>query len=288
LVDPDKTRFDFAQDAAMTSEQVTQVEAIVNAEVLANHPTQTRVMSYDDAVQSGAMALFGEKYGDEVRVVDVGSSRELCGGTHVARTGDIGLFKVIAESGVAAGVRRVEAITGDNVLFWMQNQSALLSRAAGMLRTAATDLPDRIGQVQDHVKVLEKELEQLRAKAASSAGTDLAARAVDVKGIKVLAANIGVADPKALRGMIDQIKNTLKSAVVLLAAQSDDGKISVVGGVTSDLTAKIKAGDLVGFVSTQLGGKGGGRPDMAMGGGSDVKALPAAVESVQGWVNERL
>ena len=288
LVDPDKTRFDFAQDAAMTPAQVAQVESIVNAEVLANHATETRVMGYDDAVQSGAMALFGEKYGDEVRVVDVGSSRELCGGTHVARTGDIGLFKVVGESGVAAGVRRVEAITGDNVLTWMQNQSALLTRAAGMLRTGASDLPDRIGQVQDHVRTLEKELEQLRAKAASNAGTDLASKAIDVKHIKVLAANIGAADPKALRGMVDQIKNTLKSAVVLLAAQSDDGKISVVGGVTADLTSKLKAGDLVSFVSVQLGGKGGGRPDMAMGGGSDVQALAAAVDSVKGWVDERL
>ena len=288
LVDPDKTRFDFAQDVAMTPQQIVEVEAIVNAEILANQPTESRVMAYDEAVEGGATALFGEKYGDRVRVIDIGFSRELCGGTHVLRTGDIGLCKIVAESGVAAGVRRVEAITGDNALVWVQSQSALLTRAAALLRTGPADLPDRIAQVQDQVKVLEKELEQLRAKAASSAGNDLATQsAVDVKGIKVLAASIGNADPKALRGMVDQIKNTLKSAVVLLATGAD-GKISVVGGVTADLTDRIKAGDLVGFVSAQIGGKGGGRPDMAMGGGTDLASLPAAVASVQGWVDERL
>ncbi|RYF44696.1 MAG: alanine--tRNA ligase, partial [Comamonadaceae bacterium] len=288
LVDPDKTRFDFAQDAPMSAQQIAEVESIVNAEVLLNQPTESRVMGYDEAVQGGATALFGEKYGDKVRVIDIGFSRELCGGTHVLRTGDIGLFKVVSEGGVAAGVRRVEAITGDNALAWVQGQAALITQAAAMLKSVPADLPERIAGVQDQVKALEKELAQLRAKAASNAGTDLASRnVIEVKGVKVLAANVGSTDPKALRGMVDQIKNTLKSAVVLLASEAD-GKISVVGGVTADLTARIKAGDLVGYVSSQVGGKGGGRPDMAMGGGSDMAALPAAVASVQGWVNERL
>jgi len=288
LVDPDKTRFDFAQDAPMTAEQIARVEAIVNAEVLANNATQSQVMAYDDAVKGGAMALFGEKYGDKVRVLDIGFSRELCGGTHVMRTGDIGMFKIVAETGVAAGVRRIEAITGDNTVAWVQAQTALLSRAAGVLRTPAAELPDRIAQVQDQVKTLEKELDQARSKLAASAGNDLAAKAtIDVKGVKVLAAGIGAVDPKALRGMVDQLKDKLKSAVVLLAG-SQDGKISVVGGVTADLTGRVKAGDLVGFVSSQIGGKGGGRPDMAMGGGSDADALPDAIASVRQWVEERL
>jgi len=289
LVDPDKTRFDFAQDAPLTAEQIARVEAIVNAEILANQPTVAQVMPYDDAVKGGAMALFGEKYGDTVRVLDIGFSRELCGGTHVARTGDIGLFKIVSEGGVAAGVRRIEAITGDNALAWVQNQNALLTQVAGMLRSTPADLPARIAQVQDQVKALEKDLEQSRSKLAASAGNDLASSAaVDVKGIKVLAAGIGDVDPKALRGMVDNLKDRLKPAVVLLATGSADGKISVVGGVTADLTDRIKAGDLVGFVAAQVGGKGGGRPDMAMGGGTDVSALPAAIASVQKWVDERL
>lgn len=289
LVDPDKTRFDFAQDAPLTAEQIARVEAIVNAEILANQPTVAQVMAYDDAVKGGAMALFGEKYGDTVRVLDIGFSRELCGGTHVGRTGDIGLFKIVSEGGVAAGVRRIEAITGDNALAWVQNQSALLAQVAGMLRSTPADLPARISQVQDQVKQLEKDLEQSRSKLAASAGNDLASSAaVEVKGIKLLAASIGDVDPKALRGMVDNLKDRLKPAVVLLATGSADGKISVVGGVTADLTNRIKAGDLVGFVASQVGGKGGGRPDMAMGGGTDIAALPAAIASVQKWVDERL
>jgi alanyl-tRNA synthetase len=287
LVDPEKTRFDFAHDAPMSAEQIAQVEAIVNAEVLANHATEARVMAYDDAVKGGAMALFGEKYGDTVRVLDIGFSRELCGGTHVRRTGDIGFFKILSEGGVAAGVRRVEAITGDNALAWVQGQNALLARAAGLLRTPVAELPERIAQVQDQIKALEKDLDQARAKLAASAGSDLADKAADVKGVKVVAAGLGDVDPKALRGMVDSLKDKLKSAVVLLAA-GGEGKISLAAGVTSDLTGKIKAGDLLGFVAGQVGGKGGGRPDMAMGGGTDAKALPAAIASVQKWVDERL
>ncbi|WP_019938821.1 alanine--tRNA ligase [Bordetella sp. FB-8] len=287
LVDPDKTRFDFAHDAPMTAEQVARVEEIVNAEVLANQATQARVMAFDDAVQEGAMALFGEKYGDTVRVLDIGFSRELCGGTHVQRTGDIGLFKILSESGVAAGVRRVEAITGDNALHWAQGQNALLAKVAGQLRTPVHELSERVAQVQDQIKTLEKDLEQARAKLAASAGSDLAGNAADVKGVKLVAASLGEVDPKALRGMIDSLKDKLKSAVVLLAA-GGEGKISLAAGVTNDLTGKIKAGDLLGFVASQVGGKGGGRPDMAMGGGTDAKALPAAIASVHKWVDERL
>ncbi|OZI25059.1 alanine--tRNA ligase [Bordetella genomosp. 7] len=288
LVDPDKTRFDFAHDAPLSAEQIAQVEAIVNAEILANHPTQARVMAYDDAVQGGAMALFGEKYGDTVRVLDIGFSRELCGGTHVVRTGDIGLFKIVAEGGVAAGVRRVEAITGDNALAWVQNNNAILLRAAGLLRSTPADVPDRIVQVQEQLRALEKDLEQARSKLAASAGNDLAAKAAEIKGVKVLSASLGDVDPKALRGMVDNLKDRLKPAVVLLASAGGEGKISLVAGVTADLTGKVKAGDLVGFVASQVGGKGGGRPDMAMGGGTDAQALPAAVASVQEWVHERL
>ncbi len=288
LVDPDKTRFDFAHDAPMTAQQIVQVERIVNAEVLANHATQAQVMAYDDAVQGGAMALFGEKYGDTVRVLDIGFSRELCGGTHVARTGDIGLFKIISEGGVAAGVRRVEAITGDNALEWVQQTNDTLVRAAGLLKTQPAELVERIALMQNQAKTLERDLDRLKSKLAASAGNDLASQAIALPGdAKLLVANLSGVDPKALRGMIDQLKDKLKSAVVLLAAVADD-KISLAAGVTGDLAGSVKAGDLVAMVAAQVGGKGGGRPDMAMGGGTDVGALAGATASVEAWVRERL
>lgn len=288
LVDPDKTRFDFAHDAPMSAQDIAQVEQIVNAEILANQAAQAQVMSYDDAVKGGAMALFGEKYGDTVRVLDIGFSRELCGGTHVARTGDIGLFKVVSEGGVAAGVRRIEAVTGSNALAWVQNLNATTQRAAAALKTQPAELPERIALMQDQMKALEKELEQARAKLASSAGQALTDQAVTMAaGFKLLVTEVKGVDPKDLRSMVDQLKDRLKSAVVLLAAQSADGKISVVAGVTADVSGKVKAGDLVGHVAGQIGGKGGGRPDMAMGGGTDAAALPAALASVQGWVEGR-
>ncbi len=288
LVDADKTRFDFAHDAPMTPEQIAEVERIVNAEVLSNHATQARLMSYDEAVQGGAVALFGEKYGDEVRVLDIGFSRELCGGTHVARTGDIGLFKIVSEGGVAAGVRRVEAITGDNALAWVQQTNGTLLRAAGLLRAQPAELVDRIALLQTQMKQLERDLDQAKSKLAASAGNDLAGQAIALDGgAKLLVANLAGVDPKALRGMVDQLKDKLKSAVVLLAAVADD-KISLVSGVTSDLTSKVKAGELVGMVAAQVGGKGGGRPDMAMGGGTDVAALAGATAGVEAWVRERL
>ena len=288
LVDGDKTRFDFAHDAPLSAEQITRVEQIVNEQVLTNQPAQAQVMSYDDAVAGGAMALFGEKYGDTVRVLDIGFSRELCGGTHVSRTGDIGLFKVISEGGVAAGVRRIEAVTGANALSWVQNLNALAQRAATALKTQTSELPERIALMQDQMKALEKELEQARAKLASSAGNALTDQAVrTAAGFKLLATEVQGVDPKDLRAMVDQLKDQLKSAVVLLATRSADGKIGLVGGVTADVATKVKAGDLVGFVAGQIGGKGGGRPDMAMGGGADLAALPGALASVAAWVDAR-
>ncbi len=288
LVDGDKTRFDFAHDAPLSSEEIARVEQIVNAQVLSNQQAQAQVMSYDDAVAGGAMALFGEKYGDTVRVLDIGFSRELCGGTHVSRTGDIGLFKVTSEGGVAAGVRRIEAVTGANALAWVQNLNATAQRAAAALKTQTAELPERIALMQDQMKALEKELEQARAKLASSAGNALTDQAVTTAaGFKLLVTEVQGVDPKDLRSMVDQLKDHLKSAVVLLAARSADGKISLVGGVTTDVAAKVKAGDLVGFVAGQIGGKGGGRPDMAMGGGTDLAALPGALAAVAAGVESR-
>ncbi len=289
LVDGDKTRFDFAHDAPMSDADIRRVEQIVNAEILANQAANAQVMSYDDAVKGGAMALFGEKYGDTVRVLDIGFSRELCGGTHVSRTGDIGLFKVVSEGGVAAGVRRIEAVTGANALAWVQALNATAQRAAAALKTQPADLPERIALLQDQLKSVEKDLEQARAKLASSAGNALGDQAVAMAaGFKLLVTSVQGVDPKDLRSMVDQLKDKLKSAVVLLAATSADGKISVVAGVTADFSSKIKAGDLVGFVAGQIGGKGGGRPDMAMGGGTDAQALPGALAGVKAWVEAKL
>ncbi|MGO3711411.1 alanine--tRNA ligase [Alcaligenes aquatilis] len=288
LVDAEKTRFDFAHDAAMTAEQIAQVEAIVNDQVLANQAVQAQLMSFDEAVSGGAMALFGEKYGDEVRVLDIGFSRELCGGTHVQRTGDIGLFKIVSEGGVAAGVRRVEAITGTNSLHWVQAQERLLNDASASLRTQPEGLVARINALQGQIKDLEREREQMQSKLAASAGQDLLAQAVPLNdSSRLLVATLQGVEAKALREMADQLKNKLQSAVILLSIVAD-GKVSLVAGVTPDLTAKVKAGDLVGFVASQMGGKGGGRPDMAMGGGTDASVLPQANASVQAWVQSKL
>ncbi len=288
LVDAEKTRFDFAHDAAMSAEQIAQVEAIVNDQVLANQAVQAQLMSFDDAVSGGAMALFGEKYGDEVRVLDIGFSRELCGGTHVQRTGDIGLFKIVSEGGVAAGVRRIEAITGINSLHWVQAQERLLNEASASLRTQPEGLAARISALQSQVKDLEREREQMQSKLAASAGQDLLAQAVPLNdSSRLLVATLQGVEAKALREMADQLKNKLQSAVILLSIVAD-GKVSLVAGVTPDLTSKVKAGDLVGFVASQMGGKGGGRPDMAMGGGNDASVLPQANASVQAWVESKL
>mgnify|MGYP001601334872 CR=1 FL=1 len=279
LVDPDKTRFDFSHNAPLTDAQIRQIEEIVNAEILSNAPTVAQVMPFDDAVKSGAMALFGEKYADDVRVLAIGTSKELCGGTHVTRTGDIGLFKIVVEAGVAAGIRRVEAITGDNALHYLQSLDARLNEAAAALRAQPSELVPRIGQVQDQVRALEKELEKLKSKLASSQGDELAAQAVDVKGLKVLAAQLDGADVKTLRETMDKLKDKLQSAAIVLAAVAD-GKVSLIAGVTADATSKVKAGELVNFVAQQVGGKGGGRPDMAQAGGTDPANLPKALAGV--------
>jgi alanyl-tRNA synthetase len=287
LVDADKTRFDFAHNAPVTDEEIRRVEALVNAEVTANAATRAQVMAFDDAVKGGAMALFGEKYGDTVRVLDIGSSRELCGGTHVARTGDIGFFKIVAESGVAAGIRRVEAVTGDGALAWVQQQDARVTEVAHALRAQPSELPQKVAQVLDTVRGLEKELARLKSKLASSQGDDLASQAEDVKGVKLLAAALEGADAKALRETLDKLKDKLKSAVLVLAA-TDGQKVSLIAGVTADLTAKVKAGELVNMVALQVGGKGGGRPDMAQAGGTEASKLPAALASVRAWVEAKL
>lgn len=287
LVDADKTRFDFSHHAPMTDEQVRRVEALVNAEVLANHATDARLMGFDEAVAGGAMALFGEKYGAEVRVLRIGGSVELCGGTHVARTGDIGLFKIVSEGGVAAGIRRVEAVTGDNALAWVQQLDARLQAAAGALRVQPDELAARIAQLQEQARGAERELARLKAKLAASAGSDLASQAIEVGGIKVLAAAVDGADSRALRELVDQLKGRLGQAAVVLGSAAD-GKVSLVAGVTAEASGRVKAGELVNFVARQVGGKGGGRPDLAMAGGTDASALPAALAGVQGWVRERL
>jgi alanyl-tRNA synthetase len=287
LVDADKTRFDFAHNAPVTDAQIREIEARVNAEILANAATQARVMDIESAQKTGAVMLFGEKYGETVRVLDIGSSRELCGGTHVQRTGDIGLFKVVGESGVAAGVRRIEAVTGRNALAYLQQLESTVNQAAGTLKAPAGELQGRLHQVLDQVRALEKEVAQLKGKLASSQGDELMGQAVDVKGVKVLAARLEGADAKTLRETMDKLKDKLKTAAIVLAAV-DGTKVQIAAGVTADTMARIKAGELVNFVASQVGGKGGGKPDMAMAGGTDAAGLPAALKSVQGWVAERL
>jgi len=287
LVNAERTRFDFAHNAPLTDEQIRRVERIVNAEILDNHVTTARVMPIDEAQKLGAVMLFGEKYGDEVRVLDIGTSRELCGGTHVARTGDIGLFKIVAESGVAAGIRRVEAVTGDNALAYLQSLEGTVQRLAGALRAAPAEVPARLGQVLEHVRSLEKELVALKGRLASAQGGDLAALAVDVKGLKVLAARLDGADAKTLRETLDKLKDKLKTAVVVLAAV-EGSRVQIAAGVTADSTSRVKAGELVNFVARQVGGKGGGNADMAMAGGSDPSRLGEALASVHGWVGERV
>ncbi|AOJ37705.1 alanine--tRNA ligase [Burkholderia sp. AU33423] len=287
LVDAEKTRFDFAHNAPMTDDEIRRVEQIVNNEILANAPGIVRVMPYDEAVKGGAMALFGEKYGDEVRVLDLGFSRELCGGTHVHRTGDIGFFKIVVEGGVAAGIRRVEAITGDNAVRYVQELDARVNEAAAALKAQPSELTQRIAQVQDQVKSLEKELGALKSKLASSQGDELAQQAVEIGGVFVLAATLDGADAKTLRETVDKLKDKLKSAAIVLAAV-EGGKVSLIAGVTPDASKKVKAGELVNFVAQQVGGKGGGRPDMAQAGGTEPANLPGALAGVKGWVEERL
>ena len=287
LVNAERTRFDFAHNAPVTDAQIREIEAKVNAEILANAAAQARVMDIESAQKTGAMMLFGEKYGETVRVLDIGSSRELCGGTHVKATGDIGLFKVVGESGVAAGVRRIEAITGANALAYLQSLEDSVSQAAGALKAPTTELNARLAQVLDQVKALEKEVSALKGKVASAQGDELMTQALDVKGTKLLVAKLDGADAKTLRDTMDKLKDKMKSAVIVLAAV-DGEKVNIAAGVTADNVGKVKAGELANFVAQQVGGKGGGKPDMAMAGGTDAAALPQALASVQAWVTERV
>ena len=270
----------------MSADEVSRIEMLVNAQILQNHLVQKDVMSIDQAMDKGAMALFGEKYGDQVRVVTMGEfSTELCGGTHVQRTGDIGLFKLVVESGIAAGVRRVEAVTGLGALAYVEREETVLRQICELLKTGADGALDRVQQLVVNGRSLEKEIEQIKGKLASAAGSDMAAGAVDVNGIKLLVKQLEGFNSKTLRDTVDQLKNKLGSAVVVLASVDGD-KVSLVAGVTQDLTDRIKAGDLVNSVAQQVGGKGGGRPDMAMAGGTDPSGLPAALASVSGFVTQ--
>ncbi|MBL6753775.1 MAG: alanine--tRNA ligase, partial [Pseudomonadales bacterium] len=289
LVDATRLRFDFSHSAPVTADELAKIEAAVNAEILANTQVAKEVMALEAAQQRGAMALFGEKYGDEVRVVSMGGkfSVEFCGGTHVERTGDIGLFKILSESGISSGVRRIEAVTGQGALALVAREEQTLKQLCELVKANQDDLLDRVKQINAANKALEKELDQLKAKVASSAGSDLAASAKEVGGIKLLACAVDDFDPKALRETVDHLKNKLGTAVVLLISTAG-GKVSIVAGVSKDLTDRIKAGELANMVATQVGGKGGGRPDMAMAGGSDVEAVPAAVASVEEWVANKL
>jgi alanyl-tRNA synthetase len=287
-VTPERTRFDFAHNAPVTDAQILKIENLVNAEILANSAASAKVLPLEAAKATGAMMLFGEKYGEEVRVLEIGTSKELCGGTHVQRTGDIGLFKIVAEGGVAAGVRRVEAVTGLKALELFQSTRELLGIAAEHLHARMDhDIIQRVIAEKDRIKALEKEIAVLKAKLASSQGDDLLSTAIEIKGVKVLAAKLEGADAKALRETMDKLKDKLKTAVIVLAA-ADGDKVQIAAGVTQDTLSKVKAGDLVNFVAGQVGGKGGGKPDMAMAGGTDASQLPQALASVQAWVSAKL
>ncbi|MBI3068277.1 MAG: alanine--tRNA ligase [Betaproteobacteria bacterium] len=288
LVDPERTRFDYSHPEPLTEQQIHEIERLVNEQIRRNLPVEARVMKYDEALRQGAMALFGEKYGDEVRVIGMGAfSTELCGGTHVRRTGDIGFFKIVSETGIAAGIRRIEAVTADGALAHVQEQEERLAEAAQQLKTSPQDVPQKISQIMEEARGLEKELARLKSRLVSSRGDELAGQAVEVKGVKVVVAAVDGADAKALREAVDKLKDKLRSCVVVLASAEDD-KVALVAGVTRDLTARLKAGELANFVAQQVGGKGGGRPDMAQAGGTDPARLPAALDSVRGWVEQRL
>ncbi|TWI04769.1 alanyl-tRNA synthetase [Luteimonas cucumeris] len=288
LVAPDRLRFDFSHFQPMTATELAEVERRVNAEIRRNHAAEVRHMDMQEALDFGAMALFGEKYGERVRVLRMGdTSTELCGGTHVARTGDIGLFKIVSEGGVSAGVRRIEAVTGQGALDYIDEEERRLGEAAQLLGGSAQDVVDKIRQITERQKKLERELEALKAKAASGATSDLAASAIELGGIRVLAARLEGIDAKALRDAVDRLKQQLGDAVIVLAGASD-GKVALVAGVSGSPSGKVKAGELLAHVASQIGGKGGGRPDLAQGGGDDVPALAAALAGIPDWVAVRL
>ncbi|NBC47711.1 MAG: alanine--tRNA ligase [Gammaproteobacteria bacterium] len=287
LVGPDRLRFDFTHFEPVSREQLREIERLVNREIRENHTVETRIMGLEDAKASGAMALFGEKYADQVRVLRMGDfSVELCGGTHVRAVGDIGLFKIVAEAGISAGVRRVEAVAGDVALSWVEEEEARLARIAALVKGAANDADEKVANLVERSRRLEKELEQLKAKLASAAGSELTDSVVEIDGVKVLAARLDGVDPKSLRETLDQLKNKLGSGVVLLATESD-GKVNLIAGVTKDLVGRFKAGDLVKAAAEKVGGRGGGRPDMAQAGGSDPAGIPAALDLAGDWVKER-
>jgi alanyl-tRNA synthetase len=287
LVDAEKTRFDFTHNAPVTDEQIREIEAMVNAEILSNAPTQSRLMGIEDAKQTGAMMLFGEKYGEIVRVLDIGTTTELCGGTHVQRTGDIGFFTITAEGGVAAGVRRVEAVTGMVALNYVQGMEMTLGGVAGTLRVTNNEVIARVESMLHQVRDLEKELAAVKGKLASAQGDELINSAALVKGVKVLSARLDGADAKTLRDTMDKLKDKLKTAVIVLGAVDGD-KVQIAAGVTADTVGKVKAGELANFVAGQVGGKGGGKPDMAMAGGTEPAKLGDALDSVLAWVSAKI
>jgi len=290
LVDSERLRFDFSHFEGVSADELKSIEDLVNAQIRANTEVTTRLMNMDEAVEAGAMALFGEKYGDEVRVLSMGDDKfsvELCGGTHASRTGDIGLVRIVSESGIASGVRRIEGVTGAGALALMEQTDQRLASVCEVVKGTADTVADKVAALRSENRELEKEIARLKQKLASSAGGDLTAEAVEVQGIKVLAANVDGADAKSLRDTLDQCKNKLGSAVILLSAVTD-GKVALAAGVTKDLTDRVKAGDLMREYAQRLGGKGGGRPDMAQGGGSDVAALPEVLKTVPEWVSSQL
>jgi alanyl-tRNA synthetase len=288
LVAPDRLRFDFSHFQSVTAEQLLEIERMVNAEIRANAPAETQVMSYDKAVESGAMALFGEKYEADVRVLRVGFSMELCGGTHAKRAGDIGLFKIVSEGGVAAGVRRIEALTGTGALGYVEENDSLLKDIGGLVRGSRDEVAGKVREALERIRQQEKEIRALKDKLASDQGNDLSAGAVDVGGVKVVATKVDGADAGALRNAVDQLKSKLKSAVIVLASVESPAKVVLVAGVTQDQTARIRAGELVGAVAAKVGGRGGGRPDFAQAGGTQPAALDEALAGVEGFVRAKL
>ncbi len=284
LVDPDRLRFDFSHFAPVTAEQIETIERLVNEQIRANNAVTAEMMPREAAIKAGAMALFGEKYGDNVRVLRIGDfSTELCGGIHVKRAGDIGLFKIVSETGVAAGVRRIEAVTGEAAVDWIEKNDRILLSLEERVKAGRDALDEKVNQLLERNRSLEKELDRLKAKLASAAGDDLVSRAISVDGVKVLAAKVEESDPKGLRDMVDQLRNKLGSAAIVLGSVKED-KVTLIAGVTKDQINRIKAGDLVNAVAVQVGGKGGGRADMAQAGGTNPAMLDAALKSVPDWV----
>ena len=288
LVNAERLRFDFSHFESVTAEQLLTIEQRVNEEIQANHALTTQLMDLDEAKASGAMALFGEKYDEKVRVVSMGPfSTELCGGTHVKQTGDIGLFKIISEGGIASGVRRIEAVSGMGALAFVQQQQAVLQQAASLLKTDALGVAEKVAQTQTQQKELEKTVTALKQKLASQQGADVLSNIVEINGVKALIAELEGVEAKSLRGMVDDLKNRIGEGVIVLGVPAD-GKVSLIAGVTKGLTSKVKAGELINFIAAQVGGKGGGRPDMAQAGGSQPENLSEALQSVNAWLKDKL